>query len=120
VHCIVSYADNQSSSEHPDIITNLKATTAHLDFHSHGYHSQLSAVLSDGTEKHVPTDGELESYVPSLPTGWAIGGVENVKKAAAAPAGPSKVVTKDKTEKKTRHKLPKGAVEGKAFTEDVS
>lgn len=46
--------------------------------------------------------------------------MENVKTAAAAPAGPSKVVTKDKTEKKTRHKLPKGAVEGKAFTEDVS
>ena len=56
--------------------------------------------------------------MPSLPTGWAIGGVEGVKKTA-----PVKVAEKEKAgakKGKTRHKLPKGAVVGKPLTEDVS
>jgi signal recognition particle subunit SRP72 len=109
---------HQSSPEHPDILTNLSATTAHRDFDAHGYHQHLSGPASGTGENRIPTDGDLETYVPGLPTGWAVGGVEGVKKVA-----PVKAVTKEKVEAKkgkTRHRLPKGAVVGKPFTEDVS
>jgi signal recognition particle subunit SRP72 len=52
--------------------------------------------------------------VPSLPTGWALGGLEGVKKAASV-----KEAKKEKVKGKPRHKLPKGAVAGKPFNEDV-
>ena len=52
--------------------------------------------------------------MPNLPTGWAVGGVEAVKKAA-----PVKAEKKEKVRGKLRHQLPKGAVAGKPFTEDV-
>lgn len=62
--------------------------------------------------------------MPSLPTGWATGGVDGVvKKSLAGAAGPSKVTKTEKEaeqKKRRRHKLPKGAVEGRPFTEDVS
>jgi signal recognition particle subunit SRP72 len=59
----------------------------------------------------------LESYVPSLPTGWAAGG-QKPAQAQQPPKQVKKEVTK-KPKKGTRHKLPKGAVAGKAVNEDV-
>ena len=59
----------------------------------------------------------MESYVPSLPAGWAVGGQKPTQ------AQSSKQVKKEvveKSKKGTRHKLPKGAVAGKAVNEDVS
>ena len=62
----------------------------------------------------------MESYVPSLPTGWAKGSnavqSANVKKPAASRSQGKEQEKK----KKRRHPLPKGAVDGKPFTEDVS
>ncbi|ORY33731.1 hypothetical protein BCR39DRAFT_518912 [Naematelia encephala] len=118
---------DSSSPEYPDILTNLAATTAQTEFISHSFHSYLrtpapTAENSSGLASHVPAEGELESYVPSLPTGWAIGGVEGIKKAVvAAPVKTDKDKTADgkvAKPRKTRHKLPKGAVPGKAFSED--
>lgn len=117
---LVTEADSiQSSSEHPDILENLSATSAHLDFISNGYKSHLSAPPATVDHpRHVPAEGELETYVPSLPTGWAVGG------QTATPAPKTAVsVKKDAAEqakKGPRHKLPKGAVVGKPSNEDVS
>jgi signal recognition particle subunit SRP72 len=75
--------------------------------------------LSGAASAHVPTEADLETYVPSLPTGWATGGVEGVKKAAAA--APAKTVKTEQTaSKKRKHKLPKGASDSKPFSGDVS
>ena len=102
-------------------MTNLSATSAHLDFHTHGYHSQLSAPSAQPADSsiptHTPTEGELESYVPSLPTGWAKGVAPTAKSIVAASGAKDQ---KKEKQKKRRHRLPKGAVEGKPFTEDVS
>jgi len=115
IHC----ADQQSSSEHPDILENMSATSAHLDFMSTGYRSHLTAPPSTTDQpRHIPSEGELESYVPSLPTGWALGG----QKPTPSQSQPKKVVKKEAVEKPKsgrRHKLPKGAVEGKLSDEDV-
>ncbi|KAK4685474.1 signal recognition particle subunit SRP72, partial [Tremellales sp. Uapishka_1] len=97
---------SKSSPEHPDILTNLQATSSHLTFISSTYHAQLSL------PSHVSSEAELESYVPSLPTGWA---------GASTSAAPKKVVPAvkgDKIGKKRRHNLPKGAVEGKIQNQD--
>lgn len=113
---ISAYA--QSSSEHPDILENISATSAHSDFISSGYHSYLSAPPSNADQpRHVPSEGELESYVPSLPTGWAVGGQ---KPTQAQPPRQVKKQVAEKPKKGTRHKLPKGAELGKAVNEDVS
>jgi signal recognition particle subunit SRP72 len=117
IHAILA-TDEQSSSEHPDIVDNLSATSTHLEFLSHGYHSALSAPAAQASSDlphHTPTEGELETYVPSLPTGWATGGVQTKK-----PAVPVKLETVEKKKKKSRHALPKGAVSGKPANEDVS
>jgi len=108
----------QASPEHPDILTNLSATAAHSDFLAHSFHSFLNipppADLSTDQFSYIPSSGDIESYVPSLPTGWSRGGVEGVKKAA-----PVKEPKTEKKKGKPRHKLPKGAVPGKPFSEDV-
>ena len=113
----------QSSPEHPDILTNLAATTAHLEFSSHGYHAHLSALPSGApSSAHVPTEAELETYVPTLPSSRARG-VDGLAKPAPVSATGSPKPKNEKNagmKRKTRHKLPKGAVEGKPFTEDVS
>ncbi|CAD6577284.1 MAG: hypothetical protein TREMPRED_001899 [Tremellales sp. Tagirdzhanova-0007] len=105
------------SPEHPDILTNISATTVHHDFLSHLYHSYLSVPpppdLGSETPARIPSSGDLESYVPSLPAGWAKRGLENVKKVA-----PEKDAKKEKSKGKVRHKLPKGVAPGKPFTED--
>jgi len=107
----------QSSSEHPDILENISATSAHLDFISSGYHSHLSAPPSTvELPRHIPSEGELESYVPSLPSGWAIGG-QKPAQTKQAPKIKKEVVEKPK--KGPRHRLPKDAVAGKAVNEDV-
>jgi signal recognition particle subunit SRP72 len=59
--------------------------------------------------------GELETYVPTVPSGWAPRGTAPI--AAAAPAAASS--SKPKATK-PRHRLPKGAVAGQPFKEDVS
>lgn len=97
---------------------NLSATSAHLDFTSHGYNSHLAAPPPSADQpRHIPDADDLESYVPSLPTGWATGsqGVPQASKKVAS-------VKKEAVDKKkgTRHRLPKGAAADKAFTEDVS
>lgn len=98
---------------------NLSATSAHLDFTSHGYHSHLTAPPpSVDQPRHVPNADDLESYVPSLPTGWATGSLgpaQAQKKAAAV----KKEVPEKPKKTGARHKLPKDAVAGKSFTEDV-
>jgi len=66
--------------------------------------------------RHIPSDGELESYVPSLPSGWALGG-QKPAQIKQAPKVKKEVVEKPK--KGTRHRLPKDAVAGKAVNEDV-
>lgn len=112
--------NSQSSSEHPDIMTNVSATSAHLDFLSHGFHAHLSAPpqsQAGGPASHVPAEADLETYVPSLPAGWATGGAPNTAKLARTSGARQAVPVKAK---KPRHKLPKGAVEGKPFAEDVS
>ena len=107
----------QSSSEHPDILENISATSAHLDFISSGYHAHLSAPPSTvELPRHIPSEGELESYVPSLPSGWAVGG-QKPAQTKQPPKVKKEVVEKPK--KGTRHRLPKDAVAGKAVNEDV-
>ena len=56
--------------------------------------------------------------MPSLPSGWAIGGVAHVKKAPVT--APPKKVEDDSKKRKRKHKLPKGASESKPFNGDVS
>jgi signal recognition particle subunit SRP72 len=120
-----SICSKQSSPEHPDILENLSATSAHLDFDSHGYHTHLNAPppadpsASSSQVAHIPTEADLESYVPSLPAGWAVGGINNVKKTPVLSASTNKGegVTK---KRKRKHKLPKGASESKPFNGDVS
>lgn len=108
---------SQSSSEHPDVLENISATSAHLDFISSGYHSHLSAPPSTvELPRHIPSEGELESYVPSLPSGWAVGG-QKPAQTKQAPKVKKEVVEKPK--KGPRHRLPKDAVAGKAVNEDV-
>ena len=73
---------------------------------------------SSSQPAHIPTEADLESYVPSLPTGWAVGGIANTKKApVAVPAKKGEDATK---KRKRKHKLPKGASESKPFNGDVS
>ncbi|OCF55321.1 signal recognition particle subunit SRP72 [Kwoniella mangroviensis CBS 10435] len=107
---------NSSSSEHSDILTNLNATTSHQTFSTSTYKSHLS------------TTDDLENSVPSLPTGWSKVPSTDKKSISAnapktAPSSNAKA-TADKEkkgkdgEKKRKHKLPKGAVVGKPFTED--
>lgn len=105
----------KSSPEHADIVTNLSATTAHLDFDTHGYHSHLSTTVSSTSQTPMNT-ADLENIVPSLPTGWSSGGLAaTVEKKTATVKAPE-----EKNERsRPRHKLPKGAVAGKEFTEDV-
>lgn len=59
---------------------------------------------------------DLENIVPSLPTGWSTGGLAATveKKTAAVKAREEK-----NKRSRPRHKLPKGAVAGNEFTEDV-
>lgn len=98
----------------------MSATSAHLDFLGHTYHSYLA----DPSTGYTPTDVELETNVPTLPTGWATGGPsKSTSKATAAaakvlaPAGPPGGTSAGK---KRKHKLPKGASEAKKANEDVS
>lgn len=111
----------QSSSEHPDIVDNIAATSTHLDFTSHGYQSHLTAPPPTVEQpRHVPSGGDLETYVPSLPTGWAIGGQSSTAQAPKKVAPVKKDATEQPKKKTTRHKLPKDAVAGKSHTDDVS
>lgn len=105
----------KSSPEHADIVTNLSATTAHLDFDTHGYHSHLSTTISSTSQTPMNT-ADLETIVLSLPTGWSSGGLAaTVEKKTATVKAPE-----EKNERsRPRHKLPKGVVAGKEFTEDV-
>ncbi|WVF72273.1 hypothetical protein IAT40_007085 [Kwoniella sp. CBS 6097] len=122
---------DSSSPEHPDILTNLSATSAHTDFSTHSYRSHLNNGQSSSAGSAVVNEADLESTVPSLPTGWSTGGLAKTveKKTAAAAAAASAKATsagagKDKGKGaaggavKPKHKLPKGAVAGKPFTED--
>lgn len=99
---------------------NINATATHLDFTSHGYQAHLSGPPASVEQpRHVPTADELESYVPSLPTGWATGGQSSIQPPKRVV--PVKKEVEEKPKKKTtRHRLPKDAVAGKPFTEDVS
>ncbi|KAL7422266.1 hypothetical protein Q5752_002912 [Cryptotrichosporon argae] len=117
-----------SSAEYDDIQTNLSATAAHLAFlaHDHTAHLSAPARASVGTsaagaselKPYTPTEAELESYVPGLPSGWGSRGVTK-----AAVGEPHKAVKKDKPEgadggRKTRHRLPKGASADRPFSGD--
>lgn len=82
-----------------------------MDFLSHGYHSHLSNPGPSHTSQPI-SDADLETFVPSLPTGWSTGGISTAAKTTAKEVKTGK--------KKPRHKLPKGAVVGKPFNEDVS
>lgn len=108
--------DIQSSSEHPDIVQNIAATSAHVDFLSRGYHSQLGSSQYASSSTYA-TDADLESNVPTLPTGWATGASSSTKKAPVAKSAP--VPTTIESKRKRKHRLPKG-VEGKPKNEDVS
>ncbi|KAK8869879.1 hypothetical protein IAR55_000447 [Kwoniella newhampshirensis] len=105
---------DSSSPEHPDILTNLSATTSHIDFVTASYRSHLAP--SSTSTSRIPTEAELESHIPSLPTGWSsVGGLAGAveKKTAAAKAPAEK-----RAGTKPKHKVPKGATVGKAYTDD--
>lgn len=114
----------QASSEYDDIRTNQSATATQLAFITREYTSHLSAPAVDNTASGLtavtPSAGELETYVPTVPSGWARG----TGSPKAAPVASTSTATAKKEEErkrvKPRHALPKGAVEGKAFSEDVS
>ncbi|WWC61202.1 uncharacterized protein I303_103782 [Kwoniella dejecticola CBS 10117] len=95
-----------SSPEHSDILTNLNATASHQTFATSTYRSHLPSGSND-----------VESNVPSLPTGWSTGGLAKVVEKKTAAAKPS-AEKKAGGEKKRKHKLPKGAVEGKNINQD--
>ncbi|OCF35430.1 signal recognition particle subunit SRP72 [Kwoniella heveanensis BCC8398] len=123
---------DSSSPEHPDILTNLSATSSHTDFSTHTYRSYLHSAparalgadagsSSSTAGAAVPVnEADLESTVPSLPTGWSTGGLAKTveRKNAAAAAAKASAGAQGGITKKPRHKLPKGAVVGKPFTED--
>ncbi|BEJ16066.1 hypothetical protein CspHIS471_0506710 [Cutaneotrichosporon sp. HIS471] len=104
-----------ATSEYDDIRTNQAATATQLAFITRDYTSHLSAPAVEnptaGLPAMTPSAGELETYVPSVPIGWATRGT--APKPVASTSAPEKV-----KRTKPRHKLPKGAVEGKPFTED--
>ncbi|WVW83191.1 hypothetical protein I302_105209 [Kwoniella bestiolae CBS 10118] len=97
-----------SSSEHSDILTNLNASSSHQTFATSTYKSHLSS------------SNDVESNVPSLPTGWSRSSSTDKKAITptTATSSTAKAVPEKKGEKKRRNKLPKGAVVGKPFTED--
>ncbi|ODN84734.1 hypothetical protein, variant 1 [Cryptococcus amylolentus CBS 6039] len=102
------------SPEHPDILANIAATSKRHEFDSHDYRSHLANVGSS-SQVQVPA-AEIESYVPSLPTGWATAGglAATVEKKTAAVKAPGEKLERSKP----KHKLPKGAVAGKPVAED--
>ncbi|WVQ71587.1 hypothetical protein IAR50_001127 [Cryptococcus sp. DSM 104548] len=104
------------SPEHSDLLANIDATSKRLEFDSHGYRSHLATAGSSSQARQVVPAGEIESFVPSLPTGWATAGglAATVEKKTAAVKAPG-----EKQERsKPKHKLPKGAAEGKPVAED--
>ncbi|WWC90115.1 uncharacterized protein L201_005048 [Kwoniella dendrophila CBS 6074] len=109
-----------SSPEHSDILTNLSAASSHQEFSTSTYKSHLPSTSGN----------DLESNVPSLPTGWSTGGLQKtVEKKTALVKAPTEKKSSSSTttniagaskgvEVKRKHKLPKDAVVGKPFTED--
>lgn len=101
-----------AGGEAEDIRTNLMATAAQLSFVKDEYKDKLSAPAvenpASGVKAYTPNAGELETYVPSVPSGWA----------RVARAAPEKVEKKART--KPRHPLPKGADGMKEAKVDVS
>jgi hypothetical protein len=79
------------SERHPSLGLNVSAVASYL------LTSSVNVVPSTAP---FGTEADLESHVPSLPTGWAVGGVEGVKRAAVASR-------EAKAKRKTRHALPK-------------
>jgi signal recognition particle subunit SRP72 len=112
--CVNSSHGSQDLDEQQDIITNLNATTTHLEFQQTRYAELLR------TTPGVQSISALEAYAPSFPVSST---------SAAAQVQASKTSTSDVKRKskaaegkssKPRHKLPKGAVLGQKFEEDVS
>lgn len=129
-----------------DIAQNLKATETRIEFEEVTYRQALDAVLSshagagvgEGAGEEVEVDLEkVEETTPEIPSSMTsratkkVSGVQTSKisggKGAATGAGAANAKGKGKSgagevtvQRKPRHKLPKGAVVGKAFTEDVS
>lgn len=112
----------------------MAATAAHISFITRNYTAHLTAPvvdngpLSAGTKAYTPQQGEVESYIPTVPTGWARalaaadnGGKVSTAAAASSSKKPAAVAgAAEKKRDKPRHALPKGAVLGKPFTQDVS
>lgn len=112
----------------------MAATAAHISFITRNYTAHLTAPvvdngpLSAGIKAYTPQQGEVESYIPTVPTGWARalaaadnGGKVSTAAAASSSKKPAAVAgAAEKKRDKPRHALPKGAVLGKPFTQDVS
>jgi len=111
-----------ASSEYDDIRTNQTATAAHLAFIQRDYRQHLSAppVEAAGLKPYTVPAGEIESYVPSIPAGWAPRGSLPKVAAVASTSTSTSAPKEEKKRAKPRHALPKGAVPGKPFTQDVS
>ncbi|KAL1411291.1 hypothetical protein Q8F55_002242 [Vanrija albida] len=111
-----------SSTEYDDIRTNQSAADTQLDFVTRDYQAQLSAPAIEspgsGIKAYTPTAADLESHVPTVPSGWSRGGVKPGDKPVPTPAPVASSSAAPKPRTKPRHKLPKGAVAGKAFTQD--
>lgn len=110
------------SSEAEDIRTNMGATKGHVAFVKDEYKAQLGAQAvenpASGVKAYTPTSGEVESYVPSVPAGWANAASPAAGSKPAASTSKAAPVVETKPRTKPRHRLPKGAVAGKPFTQD--
>lgn len=106
----------KDADEQHDIIANLDATTTHLEFQQTGYANLLRT--TPGTQ----SISALESSAPSFPVAStsAAAQVQASKTTGADAKGKGKAKAANGKDSKPRHKLPKGAVLGQKFEEDVS
>ncbi|KAJ9126340.1 hypothetical protein QFC24_002073 [Naganishia onofrii] len=105
------------SDEQQDIITNLKATSIHLEFQQTGYSDLLRSTAD------IQSITALEASAPSFPIASTSTSsqAQASKTSTADPKGKGKQMGGDGRavgDKKPRHKLPKGAVLGQKFEED--
>jgi signal recognition particle subunit SRP72 len=104
----------QDLDEQQDIITNLNATTTHLEFQQTRYAELLRSTPG------VQSISALEAFAPSFP----VSSTSVATQAQASKTSTSNAKGKGKAAEgkssKPRHKLPKGAVLGQKFEEDVS
>ncbi|KAH8086869.1 hypothetical protein HD553DRAFT_334603 [Filobasidium floriforme] len=113
------------SPESSDILDNLNSTHTHLDFQKDGFRAQLSSSSSnvdmESLERDLPALGRVAKAGMGVMGEEASGKVGESSASAAAVASGSKVgvqLQDVSVKSRTRHKLPKGVVKGKAVEQD--